>query len=257
MCTQRDEEQSRGDTFLACAQVPVAETTGGRTTTGWLLVEKRSDLQKEKQKTLVCPTEKEWLRVKSKVFDGKGLIPTPIGSVRVPRKIQTWLDVRCYCLPASIQNAFAWEGKAETWKEAGSALRSLSFPGVTEREMKERLSQISKPDAKFMKDLDYLKMLRCIFSVDIDGWTLGRDAAVVHAALLLQGLSSTRGELRRHQEIGAWIMDVAWTELTARGDEKKAWFAYTPVPNVVYAVMKGKLEDEPLAGRGPGNVGDL
>ena len=52
-------------------------------------------------------------------------------------------------------------------------------------------------------------------------------------------------------------MDVAWTELKARGDEMRAWIAYKPLPNAVYAVMKGSLNDEPLAGRGPGNIGDL
>ena len=261
-CTDDDDGHGSRDPFLAGADTFVVNELGVVTdrvvSSEWTTVGNRREIKRERQKTLVAPTEKEWLRIVSKIFEKDGLVPTPDGSVRVPRVLLDWVDLRCYCLPCSPKDAFAWQGKAEDWKIEGSELRKLEFPGVTYRELRDRLSKFAKPNARFMRDLDFQKVLRCVFSVDIEGWELGRDAKSACAALKVQGLLATKKGFQRYQEIGAWILDVAWTELLVRGKVRSATIEYEPLPNAIYAAMKGDFDEGPISGRdGNSFLGDL
>ena len=87
----------------------------------------------------------------------------------------------------------------------------LYFPILTKNELEKRLGKFWPPTAVHLRDMDWGSIMRCAFSVEMDGWEEGRDALGAHAALQNVGLGRTANECKRIQEVGAWILDTMWT----------------------------------------------
>ena len=93
------------------------------------------------------------------------------------------------------------------------------------------MTRFARVNAVYLKELDYFKIMRGIFSVDISAWTPGLDAKGVYAKLCAKQMAESHTKCRGFQEVGGWVMDVLWTELLARGGEIRANVAYKAVPN--------------------------
>lgn len=84
-----------------------------------------------------------------------------------------------------------------------------------------------------MKDLDWTAIMRCAFSVDIDGWEEGRDAIGAHAALTTRGLGATTKACKRIQEVGLWVLDVMWTVVMVNAGKADPKVQYLLLFNLV------------------------
>ena len=99
--------------------------------------------------------------------------------------------------------------------------------------------------------------MRCAFAVDIDGWEMGRDAKGAYAALRRRKLGVTTSHCKAIQEVGAWVLDTMWTVVMTNAGLLRPSAQYQPVPNYVYAHMKGNWEDEPFERASDEKIGDL
>ena len=70
-------------------------------------------------------------------------------------------------------------------------------------------------------------------------------------------MTANRTHYKKFQEVGSWVLDTIWTELLVRGNREQPGIQYRPVPNAVYAKMKGHRDQEPLWGAADESVGNL
>ena len=77
-CADDDDGHGSRDSFLAGADTFVVNELGVVTDrvvrSEWTTVGNRREIKRERQKTLVAPTEKEWLRIVSKIFEKDELL---------------------------------------------------------------------------------------------------------------------------------------------------------------------------------------
>ena len=210
----------------------------------WTVIKNRKDERIEKSKTLVCPSEVELARIDRECFNSRGILRLPTHIYRVPKLIPAWVSSRCRCMPGDDERAFAWKGDPTKWKEDGGLLSDIKFPGVSKSGMMDRLLCFAKPNAVYLKELDYFAILRGIFAVEVEAWEPGVSALEAYEALVANGIATSHAKCREYQHVGAWILDVAWTELRVRGGVERSNVFYLAIPNMTYGKMKGAAKDE-------------
>ena len=178
------------------------------------------------------------MRIDRECFNSKGIMRLPTYIYRVPKFIPAWVSARCRCMPGDDKRAFAWQGDPMAWKEDGGLLSEIKFLGVSKSGMMDRLLCFAKPNAVYLKELDFFAILRGIFAVEVEAWEPGVSALEAYEALVSGGIATSHARCRECQHVGAWILDVAWTELRVRGGIEWGNVDNLAVPNMTYGKMK-------------------
>ena len=126
----------------------------------------------------------------------------------MPAEIPTSLDKRCRTVLPNMNSITTWTANPREWKCTGLQSSDLYFPILTKTELGTRLGKFWPQSAVHLRDMDWGSLMRCAFSVEMDGWEEGRDAVSAHAALKSFRLGRTANECKRIQEVGAWILDT-------------------------------------------------
>jgi hypothetical protein len=75
--------------------------------------------------------------------------------------------------------------------------------------------------------------------------------------LRARNLGQDAAACKEIQEVGAWVLDTMWTVLLTNAGVLRPSAQYLPVPNNVYAHMKGAYEAEPLKNHNDENIGNM
>ena len=102
---------------------------------------------------------------------------------------------------------------------------------MTYLDVQTRVKSFADDRAVYMRDLDYNKITRCIFLVEVDQWTPEKSAMGAYLAPRQAGVAVITNECKRYQEPGAWILNAVWTVLPGNGGSDRKTVEYRPVPN--------------------------